>query len=111
MSKSNTIMVDDVKYIREDSVQRPDIKGDIKIVVLQRGWALVGRLERDGAECILHNSSTIRRWGTTKGLGEIAKGGPTDKTVLDKNNGVVEFDYLTVVLALGCEDSKWLSVL
>ena len=55
-------------------------KGNIKIVILQRGWNMVGRFERVGSDCKLHNASVIRIWGTTKGLGEIAKDGPTKGT-------------------------------
>ncbi|MCK5610236.1 hypothetical protein KAR91_50655 [Candidatus Pacearchaeota archaeon] len=111
MGKPKTIKIDEVKYVRADSVSPQEIKGDIKIVVLQRGWAMVGRFERSGSDCKLHNSACIRRWGTTKGLGEIAAGGPTSKTVLDKNCGLVTFDYLTVVCTIDCEESKWASVL
>jgi hypothetical protein len=49
------------------------------IVVLPHGWVLVGDLE--GKK--LSNASTIRVWGTSKGLGELAKNGPTEKTILD----------------------------
>ena len=85
--------------------------GDLKIVVLQRGWVMVGRLERNGSECKLHNASVIRCWGTTKGLGEIAQEGPKSSTKLDKCGGTVEFDYLTVVCAITCKESVWASVL
>lgn len=104
-----TIRVDEVEYIRADSVTTPEITGDIKICVLQRGWVMVGRLERDGDNCKLHDASNIRIWGTTKGLGEIAAAGPTSKTVLDKCFGVVEFHSLTIVATIACEESKWLS--
>jgi hypothetical protein len=80
---------------------------EIKIVVLQRGWVLVGRFEKDGTNCKLHDASTIRSWGTTKGLGEIALGGPTLSTKLDKCNGLVEFDILTVVLMISVKEEKW----
>ena len=85
--------------------------GDVKIVILQRGWAMVGRFERKGSECKLHDASVIRIWGTTKGLGEIAEGGPTTSTKLDKCNGLVEFDYLTVVATISCNKEKWEEVL
>lgn len=107
MEYPQTIMHDDVEYVRKDSVSPVEIKGDVKIMVLQRGWSFVGRLERNGNDCVLHNASNIRQWGTTKGLGEIAKGGPTSKTKLDKCHGIVEFDYLTVVCSIACEESKW----
>jgi hypothetical protein len=58
---------------------------------------------------IIH--SVIRNWGTTNGLGEIAEGGPTSSTKLDKCKGVVEFDYMTVVLTIDCEARKWQSKL
>lgn len=104
----NEIEVNGKKYILKDLINnQQDIVGDIKIVILQRGWIMVGRLERKGSDCILHNASIVRKWGTTKGLGEIAIGGPTSDTVLDKCYGVVSFDYLTVVASIGCEVSKW----
>ena len=96
-----TITVDGVEYAPLTTT------GDIKIVILQRGWVMVGRFERKGSDCKLINSSTIRSWGTTKGLGEIAEAGPTITTKLDKNFGLVEFDYLTVVATIACNEKKW----
>ena len=111
MSKSKTIMIDDVEYIRKSDAQA-SIEGDVKIVILQRGWIFVGIFERDGSDCKLRDASIIRRWGTeNKGLGEIAKNGPTAKTVLDKANGLVQFDYLTVVAMVDCDRAKWESAL
>lgn len=81
--------------------------GDIKIVILQRGWVMVGRFERIGSDCKLRFASIIRTWGTTKGLGEIAESGPTSSTKLDPANGLVEFDYLTVVASICCNASAW----
>lgn len=95
------LVVDGVEYT-------PIEKGDdIRIVILQRGWAMVGRFERNGSDCKLYDASVIRRWGTTKGLGEIAKDGPTSETELDKCNGEVSFDYLTVVCSIQCTESVW----
>jgi hypothetical protein len=105
----NTISINGVEYIAKDSVTQVQPKGDLKIVVLQRGWVMIGRLERNGSECKLHNASVIRSWGTTKGLGELAIKGPLTNTKLDKCGGLVEFDYLTVVASISCEESKWSS--
>ena len=102
----NEITVNGVSYVVKGS-QEKEITGDIKIVILQRGWIMVGRFEKNGTDCKLHDASVIRSWGTTKGLGEIAKNGVTDKTILDKCYGVVEFDYLTVVAMVACENNKW----
>ena len=106
----NSITVNGVEYVVKGT-QEETIKGDIKIVILQRGWVMVGRFERCGNDCRLSNASVIRAWGTTKGLGEIAKNGPTDKTTLDKCYGLVEFDYLTVVAMVSCEEKKWVNKL
>lgn len=99
------VVIDGITYIPEAQ------DSPIKIVILQRGWVMVGRFEREGSDCKLHDASVIRKWGTIKGLGEIAAGGPTDKTVLDKCNGLVEFDYLTVVATISCQEEKWQSTL
>lgn len=103
--------VNGVKYVPKSSQPTVQPSGPTKIVILQRGWVMVGRLERNGSDCKLHNASVIRIWGTKKGLGEIALNGPTKDTVLDKTGGVVEFDYLTVVASLSVEESKWASAL
>lgn len=109
--KVNEVSINGVDYIRKDSVKNEDVKGDIKIVILQRGWVVVGRFERVGSDCKISNASIIRTWGTTKGLGEIALGGPTGSTKLDKCNGVVQFDYLTVVATIDCKEDKWVKEL
>ena len=103
----DVLSINGVEYVRKDSVSKEDIKGEIKIVVLQRGWIVIGRLERKDMECKLHNASVIRVWGTTYGLGEIAENGPTSNTKLDKCKGVVEFNYMTVVLTIDCKENKW----
>ena len=110
-SELTEIQINGVDYVRKDGIPKPDLKGDIKIVVLQRGWNLVGRFEREGADCTLHNASVIRYWGTTQGLGEIAQNGPTEKTKMDKCFGEVKFDILTVVFTLDCKEEAWKSAL
>lgn len=102
---AETISVNGIEYVKKDSVNQT-ITGNIKIVVLQRGWVMVGYFERTGNDCKLSKASIIRSWGTTKGLGEIATG-PTKDTKLDKCNGLVEFDYLTVVAMVSCEEKSW----
>ena len=100
------IQINGVTYVPKGT-ERVQFDGETKIVVLQRGWVVVGKLERKGSDCKLHGASVIRNWGTTKGLGEIAAGGPTSSTKLDPTNGTVEFDYLTVVAAISCNASAW----
>jgi len=103
--KMETITVNGKTYYSEKTNLQDPTK--IKIVVLQRGWVLVGEFEKNGTDCKLHNASVIRAWGTTKGLGEIALEGPTSSTILDRCNGLVEFDILTVVLMISVNEEKW----
>lgn len=104
--KPESIKIDEVEYVRKDSVNET-IRGDIKIVVLQRGWIVVGYFSKSGSDCKLEKANVIRSWGTTKGLGEIAQNGPTSNTKLDKCFGLVEFDTLTVVMSIACKESVW----
>ena len=104
--EANEVEINGVAYVPKGS-SKTEYVGDIKIVVLQRGWVMVGRLEKTGSECRLHGASVIRNWGTTKGLGEIAGSGPTKDTKIDAANGLVEFDYLTVVATISCNAAAW----
>jgi hypothetical protein len=110
MSKTeiNEVEINGVQYVRKDSItSKQEFDGEIKIVVLQRGWIYVGRFERNGNDCKLHNASCIRVWGTTKGLQELVNG-VTTSTKLDKCEGIVEFDWLTVVHTITVNPSKWI---
>lgn len=100
------ITIDGIEYI-------PKVKNDspIKIVILQRGWVMVGYFSKTNQQCQLQKASVIRNWGTTKGLGEIALNGPTSATILDQSNGLVEFHELTIVAMISCKEEKWKSVL
>lgn len=80
--------------------------GGIKIVVLQRGWVVVGRYSQNGQDCKLTDAAVIRVWGTTKGITELVDG-PTSKTVLDKTNKPITFHELTVVMTLDAEEKAW----
>lgn len=103
---AETITVNGKTYYSKPPTQQ-EIIGDTKIVILQRGWVMIGKLERNGSECKLHNASVIRNWGTTKGLGELASEGKKKDTKLDKCGGVVEFDYLTVVATISANEALW----
>ena len=78
----------------------------VKICVLQRGWVVVGRVSQIGSTVTIDDGAVIRRWGTTRGLGEIANGGPTAETVLDPVPRVTVHE-LGVVAMIDCDASKW----
>jgi hypothetical protein len=87
-------------------VKAPSVEGEIRIVVLQRGWVVVGRYYRNGTECRLEYSSVIRRWGTTQGLGELASKGPLADTKLEPS-GITRFHRSAEVLTLDCNAANW----
>ena len=106
MSKPETLTIDDVKYIRADSV--PDTKkfeGDIKIVVLDRGFVYVGRVQIDADFVTISNARNLRQWGTTKGLGELVTG-PLSGTKLDAV-GTVKAPMRALISLIDVEQSKW----
>jgi hypothetical protein len=78
----------------------------VKILVLQRGWVAIGRHSKDGAEHVLTDASVIRRWGTTKGLGQLATDGPQANTVLDAT-GTVRAHELATVLVIDADATVW----
>lgn len=82
---------------------------EVRILVLQRGWVVVGKYAEDGDECVLSDAAIIRRWGTTKGLGEL-ENGPTGNTLLDKC-GQVRAAKLAVVMHIVADAQKWGEVL
>ncbi len=96
-------------YVPENAQKSPNYTGDIKIVVLQRGWVYIGRFERNGTDCKLSNAYCIRTWGTTKGLQELVNGA-TSSTKLDKCEGIVEFDWLTVIHTITVKESAWSNI-
>lgn len=81
-------------------------KAPLRIVILQRGWVVVGRVHAEGAETRIESASVVRRWGTTAGLGEIALNGPTKKTVLDPC-GTVRVHELAIVAQMDCNEGAW----
>lgn len=78
---------------------------DIRIVVLQRGWVIVGEYSREGMDCHVRRASVIRNWGTTKGLGEL-RNGPLRGTVLDPI-GEAEHHRVTEVMTIRCDAAGW----
>ncbi len=81
-------------------------KQDYRIVVLQRGWVVVGNCSFDGPYLTITDASVIRKWGTKKGLGELAENGPLSETILDPA-GTVGVHELAVVMTIETEASKW----
>ena len=103
MSKPESIKIDDIEYVRKDAV--PDTAGDVKIAVLDRGFVYVGRVSYEGDFLILTNAKNIRKWGTTKGLGELVNG-PLAETALD-TVGTVRAPMRALISLIDVVGAKW----
>lgn len=67
-----------------------------QIIIAQRGWIFVGDVSQDGVTVTIQNAKNIRRWGTSRGLGQLAMSGPTGSTVMD-DMGIVSLHELSIV--------------
>lgn len=106
MSKPETITIDDVKYVRADSVDcQKKYEGDIKIIVADRGFVYIGYAEELDEYIRLTSASNLRVWGTTKGLGELVNG-PLSGTKLDKV-GTIRIPNRAVISIIDVEQAKW----
>lgn len=105
------ITINNEVYISEKDVQVELKKKNIKpskkqIVVLNRGWVVIGNYYEKGDECTLTEASVIRKWGTTKGLGELAEKGKLADTVLDECPNV-HFSKMTMVARMDVNEQNW----
>ena len=103
--QASELMVNGIKYVPAYASSATNFTGPVQIVVLQRGWVLVGKFEQNGDKCSLANAQVIRRWGTTEGLGELASSGKLKDTQLEKCGGLVTFDARTVVMQIAVAES------
>lgn len=104
MTEPKTMQINDIEYVRKDAVDFAETKK--QIIVLQRGWVVVGDVEKTEQEIKITNCSIIRVWGTSKGLGELAENGATSKTKLDPCPSIVVHP-LSVVLYMNVNESNW----
>lgn len=82
------------------------MEDDIRITVLHRGWIVVGQYSQDGPRCFVKKGAVIRRWGSERGLGQIAKDGPTSQTILDPTP-TVQAHETQVICTFECDSAKW----
>ena len=83
-----------------------DKQSSWQIIIAERGWVYVGKVARDGDLTVITECHNIRRWGTSKGLGELALEGPRPETQLD-HYGTVRIHVLAVCGAIECDDAVW----
>jgi hypothetical protein len=71
-----------------------------QIVVCDRGFVYVGKTVIEGDMVRVEHARNVRKWGTTKGLGELVSG-PTNDTVLD-DCGTVLIPFRGVMHFIKC---------
>lgn len=76
------------------------------IVVADRGFVYVGKTRVDDSFAIIEDARNIRRWGTSRGLGELALEGPKENTALDPV-GTVRIPARAVISIIDTEAAKW----
>jgi len=78
----------------------------LQIVILPRGWVMVGDCTECTDKLVMKNASVIRRWGATGGLPQLANEGPQSGTKLD-GKCEMEFPISSVIAQLKCNGKVW----
>jgi hypothetical protein len=81
----------------------------LHIFVMERSWILVALWEPDPNDFLslkVHKAAVVRRWGTTKGLGELASEGPQTGTVLDEE-ACDQINRTAVKRRIACDEKAW----
>lgn len=81
----------------------------LAIVVADRGWVWVGQVTGpEVGDHFIHitGARCVRRWGTSEGLGELAKKGPLPNTKLDAPADV-KVSAKAVIAIVPCEPAAW----
>ena len=80
MSEPKTMKVNDVEYIRKDSVTAHP-GGSRAVVVADRGWIFAGNIEDKGGFTVLHDAVHVLRWETIGFHGMLASPGNNKVTL------------------------------
>ena len=76
MSTPNTITIDSVKYVREDSIT-PKPTGARAVVVVDRGWIFAGDVTRENGRIKLSRALHVFRWESI-GFAKMVETGKAD---------------------------------
>jgi hypothetical protein len=111
MQNMEKMTIENEVWVKESSMPKSANKLPqlpLVIAILNRGYVYLGRMERKGDELLLHECKNVRKWGTTKGLGQLAIEGPQENTVLDEcGSSPTITPWQNVVTILYCEESAW----
>ena len=67
---------------------------------------MVGECKEKDNKLFLTNASVVRKWGTTKGLPQLANEGPLSSTILD-GKCEMEFPISSVIAKMKCDSKAW----
>ena len=77
------------------------------IYVVDRGWVFIGSsFEESEKGVYINNASVIRRWGTQRGLGQLALEGKTSETILDYT-GSIKVRGHAMLFTIECDTNIW----
>ena len=82
------------------------------IYVCKDGFVLLGRPREQGRGddflfVTLDDVATVRRWGTSRGLGQLATEGPQPETKMDPEPDGVELSKMDVKRRIPCNREAW----
>ena len=101
------ITIENEVYVAEKDLAKKNVPPTKKqIVILNRGWVVIGNYSEKGDECTLTDASVIRKWGTSNGIGELAEKGKLADTILDPTPNV-HFHKMTMVARIDVNESAW----
>ncbi len=80
--------------------------GRLCIAILDRGWVFVGRVTEQPSAVRIEGADCVRRWGTERGIGQLALKGPTRETKLDPA-GTVTVPRTSVVALIDAAEASW----
>lgn len=102
-----SIEINGETYVKQSEIfQKEYLPSPIQIVILNRGWIVIGNVSTVNSKTIIQKVSVIRNWGTKKGLGQLALEGMQSETVLDPC-GDISVDTINVVCIMNCNQDKW----
>lgn len=78
----------------------------LALVVADRGFVWVGEAITTDDWVEIKNARVVRRWGTSKGLNQLAKEGPLTNTQLDEPADL-KVSRKALIAIIPCEAEKW----
>ncbi len=111
MSHPETMMINDVKYVKEGSMNvAVDEKSEPLRIIMNddRGLCLVGNVDLSGDNWLVEikNARCIIRWGTTGHIAELAKKGPLEGTLFGEAL-TQKMPRSRIALVIDCNKEVW----